>query len=334
MKLSVLFPLALAAIASAAPFFGAKSYQVKDPNTNAFAKPSTSKDSADAYFSTSSVTGSISIDNTNTIDVLLTGLQPNRNIAIALTNATDFSHVKTSTKCYYDSSTPLSVFVVDVPVNKIGIADAEIAIPYKGTDLVAQLKGLGVVILQDRQLCPGGVIIAGAPIEVTNGSDSTSGKATKADDITLQQFLDSKAGTQSGASVAMNKPSILVESHFYSKITGSIKIDASGNVIASLYGLPPNRLVSVAITALGHSDYKTSVVCDYDHSNPDNFELVQFISDKDGRVDGVQSYKTHGSKYVQDVEPKDLVGHDFVLYHDQEFCPGGIPMASAIVTKA
>ncbi|KAJ3026038.1 UNVERIFIED_CONTAM: hypothetical protein HDU68_006310 [Siphonaria sp. JEL0065] len=334
MKFSSLSTLALAAIASAAPFFGAKSYQVKDDTdvSNSVGKSATTINVADAYFSTSFVKGSISIDNKNNLDVVITGLPPSRNIAIAVTATTDFSQVKTSLKCDFDNSTPKSTIIVDVPVNKNGIADANLQLNYNGSNLVDILNGLGVVILQDRQFCPDGVIIAGAPIEVH--ASSTTGKATKDQDVSLQQFLDSKSGSQSGSSVAMNRPAILVESHFYSKITGSVNIDASGNVIASLYGLPPNRPVIVAITEDGHKEFKTSVVCNYDKSNPESYELVQFVADKDGRVDGVKSYKLHGTKEVQDVEPKEFIGHDIVLYHDQQFCPGGVPMAVGYATKA
>ncbi|KAJ3003874.1 UNVERIFIED_CONTAM: hypothetical protein HDU68_005458 [Siphonaria sp. JEL0065] len=190
MKFSILSILVLVSIsASAVPLFGAKS------DTNAFSKPSTSKSSADAYFSTSLVKGFISIGNTNTMEVALTGITPNSVIAIALTDTTDFTHVKISSTCEYHNSTPSSIFIVDVPVNQAGMADVDIVIPYKGTDVVSLLKGFGVIILQDRKSCPGGVIIAGAPIEVGMRL-SGSGKAANANDISLQEFLDSKLGNQ------------------------------------------------------------------------------------------------------------------------------------------
>ncbi|KAJ3004127.1 UNVERIFIED_CONTAM: hypothetical protein HDU68_005294 [Siphonaria sp. JEL0065] len=304
MKFSILSILALTAVASAAPLFGAISYQVK--NTIAFAKHTPLAKTAFATFETSTVTGWVEIDNEKEVYYLFNGFEPNSRISVAITNTTDSS----------------KIFDVD----EDGIADGTHLIAYDGSNIVSKFKGLGVVILHDRKACAGGVIIAGAPIEIIYAS-STSGKATTSEDISLQQFLDSKAGIQAGSAVAMNKPpTIIAESRFSSKITGSVKVDVDRNVIASLEGLPPNQLVIVAITHDEHKEFKTSVV-----TKPLSYELVHFVADKNGHVYGVTSYKTNGVTDVHDVEP---VGHDIVLYHDLQFCPDSIPMAAAVAAKA
>ncbi|KAJ3026885.1 UNVERIFIED_CONTAM: hypothetical protein HDU68_004898 [Siphonaria sp. JEL0065] len=338
MKLSFVPTLLLATATAicAAPMFGITVDQTaKSAATN-------TKDSADAYFSTSSVKGFISIDNTFNVAVSIKGLPPNRNIAISLTETADFSKVKTSTKCDYDNSTPKSYFIADLSVDKDGNALAEVAFPYSSPkpEIVSALAGYGLVILQNRQYCPGGVIIAGAPIEVHTDSASSSGKSSvTTDDQSLQQFLDNKISSVGKAGFSSG-PDYVVTSSFNSaitnsKITGSVKLDASGNVYASLSGLPPNEIVMIGATYKVHAaiSYKGSNNCVLDNTNPLSYTLVQFVADKYGNVIDHKSYKTYGDGPIKSWAPTAFAGHDIVLYRHPSVCPAGTnPMVGAVAT--
>ncbi|KAI9334379.1 glycoside hydrolase superfamily [Obelidium mucronatum] len=109
-------------------------------------------------------------------------------------------------------------------------------------------------------------------------------------------------------------------------ISGNVTISASGKVEAIITGLPAYRRIGIALTKVrDFTAIKVSWQCDYDLSAPESHLLCELSADGNGSI----SYANTLTGTAFDFSLSNLGSHGLVVLHEQEFCPKGVPLATA-----
>ncbi|KAI9340209.1 superoxide dismutase [Obelidium mucronatum] len=146
----------------------------------------------------SPVSGTVLVKDTKLISVNITGAYPLRKIPVGIARLGDIKSIKLSYSCNYDALDAsyfiLATFVAD-DNGRVLNRDLDVTDRLNGFEGgLFGLLGRGLVLLNDPEICPKGLPIAGAPIGLAfKSSDSSPQKTSMKLDLTLIFALFSAA---------------------------------------------------------------------------------------------------------------------------------------------